>query len=101
MSSTTRSEPDTMLRRGRPTIPLVRQSTSSGCGAAALAMVLHSHGRSVGLADLEAALALGPSGTNAAALLRVAGSYGLQGRAVALDAADVGVLPPGSILHWR
>jgi ABC-type bacteriocin/lantibiotic exporter with double-glycine peptidase domain len=84
----------------RRRIPVVRQLTTTECGAACLAMVLSYHGRSVSLADVRAAMGPGRDGTSALELLEAAQRFGLSGRGVRLEIDDLALLPSGSILHW-
>jgi ATP-binding cassette, subfamily B, bacterial len=82
-------------------IPTVRQLSSTDCGAAAIAMVLGYYGRHVPLEELRAALRPGRSGSSLTSLLRVGEKYGLRGRCVSMEMADLASLPPASILHWE
>jgi ATP-binding cassette, subfamily B, bacterial len=82
-------------------VPVVRQLAVADCGAAALAMVLGYHGRTVPLDELRIALGAGRSGSNASSLLEVGRSYGLRGRGVRLDVDELGHLPCGTILYWE
>lgn len=82
-------------------IPLVRQMTSTDCGAAALAMVLRLHGRYVPLDELRRVLDIGRNGATLEAILRGGRTYGLSGRAVEVGAPDVDALPIGTILFWE
>lgn len=81
-------------------IPVIRQMTATDCGAACLAMVLGYLGRPTTLAEVRAAVGEGRDGISAAKLLSVASCYGLRGRGVRLELADLRLLPPATILHW-
>jgi ABC-type bacteriocin/lantibiotic exporter with double-glycine peptidase domain len=82
-------------------IPLVQQLTATECGAACLAMVLGYHGRTVRLDELRNVMGIGRDGSTALAILNAANWYGLRGRGVRLDTAELQYLQPGSILHWE
>lgn len=90
-----------MLTRRSKQIPVVRQLTPTDCGAAALAMVLRYHGKSVTLAEVRQSLGVGRNGSTAASLLDGGRLYGLRGRGVQADITDLYTLPPGTILHWE
>ncbi len=86
---------------GRRPIPVVRQLELTDCGAAALSSVLAFHGREVPLRELRTATQTGRGGVDALALVEAARRYGLDARGVSVDAAELRVLPRGSILHWQ
>ncbi len=84
------------------TIPFIPQRSERDCGPACLAMVLAYHGQTVELADVLTRVEVGPSGVDAATLLRAAAGYGLRGRGVSVpDLRDLDLVPRASILHWR
>ena len=87
-------------RRAPGRVPVVRQLAEAECGAACLAMILAFHGKAVRLDELRASLGGGREGTTALSLLNVAREYGLRGRGVRVEIADLKYLPAGSILHW-
>src|SRR5438270_5112589 len=87
-------------RRGRR-VPVVQQMSATECGAACLAMVLGCHGKTVQLDELRAVMKIGRDGSTALALLDAANWFGLHGRGVKLDLAELQLLPPGAILHWE
>ena len=62
-------------RRG----PVVRQLSTTDCGAACLAMVLAHHGRDVPLHHVQTTLETGRDGADAAAIVRAAETFGLRG----------------------
>ena len=87
-------------RRGKA-IPFIQQSEWTDCGAACLAMTLCSLGRHVALDEVREATGVSQrDGVDAGMLLRSAEWFGLRGRGVSLDVAQLKYLPPGSILHW-
>lgn len=82
-------------------IPYLPQQTVADCGPACVAMVLGYHGREVTVSSLRDELGSGRDGTNALALLQVARTHGLRGRALRLEPEDLDYLPRASILHWN
>ena len=71
------------------------------CGAAALAMVLSYFGRDVALAELRVRLGVSRNGSSAAAIVRGARSYGLDGQGVSVNAEGVKKLPAPAIVFWH
>jgi len=87
-------------RRGK-TIPFIQQGEWTDCGPACLAMVLCSLGRHVSLDEVREATGVSQrDGVDAQMLLRAGEWFGLRGRGVSLDVAQLKYLPAGSILHW-
>ncbi len=84
-----------------PRIPFVQQLEVTDCAAACLAMLLRYHGKYVALDAVRDAMGSGRDGANALTLLNLARGYGLRGRALQLDLADLDYLEPGAILHWE
>ncbi|MDB4996706.1 MAG: lantibiotic transporter permease/ATP-binding protein, partial [Myxococcaceae bacterium] len=84
----------------RSEIPLVQQTTATDCGAASLAMVLGLLGHHAPLEEIRSAMAVGRDGVSARAILETARLFGLTGRGVKIDVADLEHLPRGTILHW-
>ena len=89
-----------MWGRRQKRIHYVQQNTSADCGAACLAMVLRWHGYRVRLDEIRRQIGHGRDGVNALGIVQAARHYGLRGRGVSLDVADLGLLPAASILHW-
>ncbi len=84
--------------RGRH-IPFVQQLEAADCGAACLAMVLGSFGKTVPLDELRGVVGSN-RGTDAAEIVRGASRFGLRGRGIQLELDDLHHLPSGAILHW-
>ena len=82
-------------------IPFVQQMQWTDCGAASLAMVMAFHGKVAPLAEVRDAMGIGRDGVSAKAILETADRYGLQGRAIKVDVAQLPMLPRGCILHWE
>src|ERR1700744_2215899 len=85
-------------KRGR--VPVLQQLAATDCGAASLAMVLSYFGRPTRPQDVSDAMNIGRDGATALSILNTARWYGLRGRGVTLDVADLEHVPTGSILHW-
>src|SRR6202142_1776673 len=79
-------------------ISVVRQTTATDCGAAALAMALGFFGRPVELEAIRRDLAIGRDGISAREIGEAAEAYGLRARGVKIDVADFEHLPRASIL---
>lgn len=89
------------LLRFRKRVPIVRQMAVADCGAAALAMVLGYHGKTVSIGELRSHLGVGRGGASVASLVRTGRSFGLRGRGVRLEIEDLSSLPCGAILYWQ
>ena len=90
----------TRLRASR--LPYVQQVKEADCGLACLAMNLGYYGRHTTIEEIRGQLmATSGTGVSVEQLLQTATTFGLRGRAVAIDLADLQILPPGSILHWN
>src|SRR5438132_357116 len=76
-------------------IPYIQQMSAGDCGAACLAMVLGYHGRAARLSELRDLMALDRDEASALALLNAADWYGLRGRGVKMDIADLEYLDAG------
>ncbi len=90
----------TRLRATR--IPYIQQVKEADCGLACLAMNLGYYGRHTTIEEIRSQLVVASgSGVSVEQLMQTAAVFGLRGRAVAIDLADLQILPPGSILHWN
>jgi len=90
----------TRLRASR--LPYIQQVKEADCGLACLAMNLGYYGRHTTIEEIRGQLlATSGVGVSVEQLLQTATTFGLRGRAVAIDLADLQILPPGSILHWN
>ena len=87
--------------RTRRAIPFVQQLTMVECGAACLAMVLGYHGKPMRLEEVRAVVGVSRDGASALAILNAARWYGLRGRGVKVDMAELRYLTPAAILHWE
>ncbi len=85
----------------RRRVPHVQAHQTTDCGAACLAMVLRLHGRTERLDDVRAAVGVGRDGATAQAILQAADGFGLRGRGLRLEPADLRFVRPGAILHWE
>ncbi len=89
------------LEFSRPRLPHVQQLHLADCGPACLAMVLGLHGRHGSVDEVRERFGAGRDGVSAYDILEAARTFGLAGRAVRLELADLALLPRGAILHWR
>jgi ATP-binding cassette, subfamily B, bacterial len=84
----------------RPTLRPVLQVTAAECGAACLTMVLGLHGKHQRLEEVRQQVGCSRDGASALAVLEAARRYGLRGRGLKVEPADLHLLPTGTILHW-
>ncbi len=87
-------------RRKHRQVPYIQQNTAADCGAACLAMTLGWFGRRVRLDEVRDQVSIGRDGSNALTLIKVGREFGLRGRGISLEVADLDYLPPATILHW-
>ena len=85
----------------RKAVPFVQQLEWTDCGAASLCMVMAHHGREVKLAEVREAMGIGRDGVNAKAILDTAERYGMAGRGIKVDVAQLALLKSATILHWE
>ena len=79
---------------------MIQQLTPTDCGAACLAMVLEYHGKKLPIEEVRA-VAGGTRGVTARRILEGARRFGLRGRAVKIQPAQLEYAPAGAILHWE
>ncbi|KAF1012671.1 MAG: Lactococcin-G-processing and transport ATP-binding protein LagD [Burkholderia gladioli] len=90
-----------LLRRGRHTrLPDIRQSESTECGLACIAMISGYHGHMVDLANLRQRFPNSLQGTTLHQLMGIGMSLGLASRALRVDLEDISSLQIPCILHW-
>jgi len=87
--------------RKRKSVPFVQQLEWTDCGAASLCMVMAYHGKEVKLAEVRDAMGIGRDGVSAKSILDTAERYGLGGRGIKVDIAQIKLLKTGTILHWE
>lgn len=88
------------MARGNSVMEVIRQSESSECGLACLAMVASHYGDRVGLRDLRRRFSLSLKGASFKRLNAIASDLGFQSRALRLDLEDLSNLKVPCILHW-
>lgn len=78
----------------------ILQAGAAECALACLAMVLDHHGAPADLAELRRRCPVSLKGATLSDLMRWASLFGLETRALRLEAADLARLPLPAILHW-
>lgn len=80
---------------------LIRQTETSECGLACLAMVASHHGHHLDLADLRRRFLVSANGATLAQLMRCAAQLDLAGRPLRVELNMLGHLKRPCILHWN
>jgi ATP-binding cassette subfamily B protein RaxB len=86
---------------GRRRLPLIRQSTATECGLAAVAMVAGYFGASVDLVQLRRRFPVSAQGATLAGITNVCRALSLSTRGVRCGLSEISKLRTPCILHWR
>lgn len=86
---------------GGPRLPLIRQSTTTECGLAAVAMVAGYLGATVDLVQLRRQFPASAQGATLAGISSVCRALCLSTRAVRCSLSEIGTLKTPCILHWQ
>lgn len=89
------------LGRRRVKVPVLLQDSMVECGAAALAMILCSHGHHITVPEIRDRIGAGRDGANAAALVNAAKGFGMTVSAYRAEPYALDQLPLPALLHWE
>lgn len=84
-----------------PKVPFFSQMQVTECGAACLSMVLGYYGHHASLLAVRQACGVSRDGASAAAILRAARGYGLEGSGYRVELGDIAAAALPAILHWE
>ena len=88
-------------RRKRLRVPVIHQLSMVECGAACLAMILSYHGRKTTVADCRERCSPGRDGLTARGIMNAARVFGLEARALSIEAAALDHIALPAIVHWH
>lgn len=86
--------------RGRPMLPMIRQSEAAECGLACLAMVAGWHGHRTTLSHMRRRFPISLTGLTLAQLMQMADELGFAARALRGEVAELPHVRTPAILHW-
>jgi len=81
-------------------LPVIKQLTATGCGAACLAMMAKSLGIKLSYAEAAEVCSPGRDGVNALTILKGAQQLGMRGRGLRVEVDSFTALELPVILHW-
>ena len=81
-------------------LPVIKQLTATGCGAACLAMMAKSLGIKLSYAEAAEVCSPGRDGVNALTILKGAQQLGMRGRGLRVEGDSFTALELPVILHW-
>src|SRR5215470_3520411 len=85
----------------RRRITPLQQMSAVECGATCLAMLLHSYGRHVTIAEIHDRYGGGRDGLSASRMVQAAQHYGLYVKALSLPKSDLHNIHLPAIVHWE
>lgn len=95
------SQPSFKERLGRRRVPVILQTSSTDCGVACLAMILHYHGRKTTMAECLERIGSGRDGSKARVIAKVARDFGLRVKAYSAEPEHFKYIQLPALIHWE
>lgn len=89
------------LLKRRRRVPILRQTNTTECGAACLAMILSYYGRRISVMECRDRLGVGRDGVSARMIVQLARDYGLRVKSFSVDVAQLAHIPLPAVAHWN